>query len=193
MSNLFLKTKTKPASFLYFLQLMRDMCVFWTVLSTRTARPSSPAASTSVCVVTDRSPACRAATWTWCCPVQTAPCHGGFSCLESAARSGCVIPRLRPVHWVALPWQVSETGSAVRWDGLHAQTDIDVQSPLPLWRLCHSSARHKVKRLCTFLWPVRGKAAEEGGKEENGIRGEKRRGKAEEGDSVVTLVWNVKQ
>lgn len=103
-------------------QLMKEMSVFWMVRSTRTARRSSPPASISVCAVMGRSPACRAATWTWCCLGRTAPCHGGSRYQESAVRSGCVSPRLKPVHWVALPWQVRRL--EIQWDGIRPYTQI---------------------------------------------------------------------
>lgn len=45
-------------------QLTKEKRVFWAVPSIRTARPSSPAANTSVCAVTGRRPACRTVTWT---------------------------------------------------------------------------------------------------------------------------------
>lgn len=78
-------------------QLKRDMCVFWMGPSTRMVRSSSRAVNTNAFAGMDRSAVCLAAMWTLCCQDQTASCPGGSRYQESAARSGCVRPPLRPV------------------------------------------------------------------------------------------------
>lgn len=163
---------------------MRELFAFWMVLSIGTARSSSPAASTSACAAMGRLAACHAAPWMWCCPGPTAPCHAGSRCLESAARSGCVSPRLRPVRWVVLPWRVSRL--EVGWDGMRRTayrdtlTLVSLQCETQSWEVMYIS----------LTWSGRGSRKQRKEKLKEGLRKGEETWRKETGLSVQSGMWN---
>ena len=172
-----------------FLQLMREPFAFWMVPSIRTARSSSPAASTNACAAMGRLAACRAAPWMWCCPGPTAPCHAGSRCPESAARSGCASPRLRPVRWVVLPWRVSRLD--VGWDGMRrtAYRDTTIHSSLTLVSLQCETQSWEVMYM-SLTWLRRGSRKQRKEELKEGLRKGEETWRKETALSVQSGMWN---